>query len=104
MKSPIIDSENLQAWRATVMEGKLELNLDPAFIGFTSPNTKRYFHYCKPDDVIQLLLDLKLIAPERETQIKECYVSISADFPGDVLAKHGLCRYMHDKKEHSHAS
>lgn len=81
------------------MQGKLELNLDPAFIGFASPKHKRLFRYCRVDEVMSLLVDLKLLSITQRKPLSECIVSIIGDFPAEVLAKHGLIRhYEHERQ------
>lgn len=81
------------------MQGKLEVNLDPAFIGFTSANSRRAFRYCQIEDVMKLLADLDLTP--KEFPLKECIISLSGDYPSAVLLKHGLIKSIHLEKRKS---
>lgn len=91
------NDNKLAAIRCPLMHGKLELNLDPAFIGFASDNHKRYFSYCQADEVLNLLEDLQVTPLREKLALIECFVSVSGDFPTEVLARHGLLRHQLSK-------
>lgn len=74
------------------MQGNLTVNLDPAYIGFVSGKNVRRFRYCSTNELRDLLVDLKIMAPFQLLPNKECIIRLDGDFPLEVLAKFGLAR------------
>ncbi len=73
------------------MQGKLILNLEPAYMCFTSDTNLKRSRSCRAEDIRDFLIEMKIWG-QCHTLPRDFFVSLYGDFPAEVLSKFGLAR------------
>jgi hypothetical protein len=73
-----------------MIEGKLVVNLNPPYMGFTSEKHGEQWKNCTVNEVRSLLVELEAIIPQVQWPPRDYTVRISGQFPQQKLEKFGL--------------
>lgn len=75
-----------------MIEGLLQINLDPPYMAFHSLNNDSCGKSCTVEDVRVLLVDLNAIPPGQHWPLREFTMRLAGRFANETLQKFGLVK------------